>query len=233
VVLGSFIPDGYAAFARILHPALRGEGNVGTIRWSTLAELNGRVIGPESGFGEVSGLEPGSPERMDSDPSTELPQEQAVALAGVLGAFTETQGRCWFCIWDGYAIWGDHLELDWDPPGESDAQREGRNRAAREEADRQHRLLAPIPRVHTQHRDYFHFAGSLSAAPAFMFEYGWYQSPNLWWPEDRAWCVATELDGYSTYVGGTRECIQAVLAAPDLEAIQVTADTKMDPGPYG
>jgi hypothetical protein len=42
---------------------------------------------------------------------------------------------------------------------------------------------------------------------------------SCWWPEDRAWCVATEIDFTWTYVGGTRECIQQVIDDPELEAL--------------
>jgi hypothetical protein len=54
----------------------------------------------------------------------------------------------------------------------------------------------------------------LSLAP------GW-QSPNLWWPDDRAWCVATEIDLMSTYLGGSRGCVQAIIEHPQVEAAAV------------
>jgi hypothetical protein len=41
---------------------------------------------------------------------------------------------------------------------------------------------------------------------------------NLWWPDDRAWCVATEIDLAWTYVGGPAALIGDVLANPHLEA---------------
>jgi hypothetical protein len=44
------------------------------------------------------------------------------------------------------------------------------------------------------------------------------QSPNLWWPDDRSWCVATEVDFSWTYVGGSHALIERVLADPALEA---------------
>ena len=52
----------------------------------------------------------------------------------------------------------------------------------------------------------------------------------MWWPADRAWFVATEIDSFSTYVGGSQAAIDAVLASPNLEAIAVTAQTPIDPG---
>jgi hypothetical protein len=45
------------------------------------------------------------------------------------------------------------------------------------------------------------------------------QSANLWWPADRAWCVVTDIDLMSTYVGGSHACIGEVLDTPGLEAV--------------
>jgi hypothetical protein len=45
------------------------------------------------------------------------------------------------------------------------------------------------------------------------------QSPNLWWPADHSWCVATEIDFAWTYVGGTEALIADVVADADLEAL--------------
>jgi hypothetical protein len=49
-------------------------------------------------------------------------------------------------------------------------------------------------------------------------------SPNLWWPDDRAWCVATEIDLAWTYVGGPAALISDVLANPRLEAQPASPD---------
>lgn len=42
---------------------------------------------------------------------------------------------------------------------------------------------------------------------------GWVFGPNLWWPEDRAWCVASEIDLDYTLVGGTEELIGELMGA--------------------
>ena len=49
-------------------------------------------------------------------------------------------------------------------------------------------------------------------------------SVNLWWPEDRAWCVGTDIDLMTTYVGGSVDCIQTLLAETSLEALAVSVD---------
>ncbi|BAH51856.1 hypothetical protein ROP_36090 [Rhodococcus opacus B4] len=52
-------------------------------------------------------------------------------------------------------------------------------------------------------------------------------SAHLWWPDDHAWCVATDIDLMTTYLGASAECVEAVLAAPDLEALPATPDQKI------
>jgi hypothetical protein len=44
------------------------------------------------------------------------------------------------------------------------------------------------------------------------------QGPSLWFPADRAWCVVTDIDLMSTYVGGSAAAVAAVLAEDGLEA---------------
>ena len=75
-------------------------------------------------------------------------------------------------------------------------------------------------------------AGPIDAIMAFILRDGhfWGQSPSIWWPEDRAWCVATDIDLFDTYVGGSEECIEAVLNNPDLEALLTTLDARLDLG---
>jgi hypothetical protein len=55
----------------------------------------------------------------------------------------------------------------------------------------------------------------------------WSQSPNLIWPEDRAWFVQSEYDFDSTLLGGSRALIDALLAAPDLEVWEVDSEVSL------
>ena len=50
------------------------------------------------------------------------------------------------------------------------------------------------------------------------------EKANLWWPADRAWCVATEIDFDSTYVGGSAQCIADLVADRRIEAMATAAD---------
>jgi len=80
------------------------------------------------------------------------------------------------------------------------------------------------PRLELPHRAYLLFRGPLGAvlpwcragAPGY-----WQQTPNLLWPTDRTWCLATEIDLDSTVVAGPRALVDAICAHPDLEAFEV------------
>ncbi|MGD0982498.1 MAG: hypothetical protein ABSA65_01620 [Acidimicrobiales bacterium] len=53
-------------------------------------------------------------------------------------------------------------------------------------------------------------------------------TPQLWWPEDRAWVVATEIDFDSTIVATTNAGAEALLTCEELEALQVPPDGRLD-----
>ena len=62
-------------------------------------------------------------------------------------------------------------------------------------------------------REYLLFRGSVADAQ------GWEDGPNLWWPDDHAWCVASEIDFPYTYVGGSQELIDAIVQDPAIESL--------------
>ncbi|MEN3122885.1 hypothetical protein [Janibacter sp. LM] len=55
----------------------------------------------------------------------------------------------------------------------------------------------------------------------------WEISPQLLWPADRAWVVASEIDWDSTIVAGPRSLVDAVLADERFEAFEVDADADL------
>jgi hypothetical protein len=67
------------------------------------------------------------------------------------------------------------------------------------------------------------FSGSLSAATTSFGDLR-HLGPSLWWPQDRAWCVATDVDLMSTYIGSTEVCVDALVNDQDLEAMTVSVD---------
>jgi hypothetical protein len=216
--VGSVVPTGFAAYARILHPASTRDREV---RWAEVAVWSGRVIHPEVQFHALVPSAPG--DRLGTEPfvypprNGVLPESQVRELATLLSQHTTNQDRCWFCLWEGFgylndaaAVWVRAYYLG------SWAGRWARWR------DRHLRLSIRRPkrrRVRTNlvrpnpDRSYLLFNGSITQAA------GWEDGPNLWWPDDRAWCVASEIDLPYTYVGGSEELIEEILHESALEAL--------------
>lgn len=223
VRLESFAPDGYEAYARVFHPAGSRPGR----RWADLAAERGLALAPDITFAEVSGIGPQDDPGLDErNPMPgELAPETCDALGTILRAHSASDTG-WFCLWEGNgAFWS----RSHDSRLPDDAHREEIERE-RAEAEAQDRLLAATPRATAYRglRAYFLLRGPLEAACAFEID-GWYTSPNLWWPQDRAWIVVTEIEGYSTYVGGCSALIEDLVASTEIEAIGVGLDVRMDP----
>ena len=217
---GSIIPLGFDAYARIFHPAMRRVGQTEVpVTWREIADSNLRAHHAQMQFGAIAGglaLKHGSqPGLWDRMPKTgSLPLDVALVLVGLLRGQTTTPEQCWFAAWDG---WGDFrdgsavLLTRGDSPDDAPATLPpGAYRSKPWER----------PRFTLPHRGYYLARGPLAAALETVYGITWgYQSASIWWPDDRAWCVATEVDFDWTYVGGSTECIAAVLACPDLEAL--------------
>ncbi|GAA2773576.1 hypothetical protein GCM10010521_59720 [Streptomyces rameus] len=187
---------GFAAYARILHPAGLGDRPV---RWSAVAAAHGTRVTPGSRWHEVIGMDRdytnrsdlGLPGVWDEHPGEgPTPPDVARSLLPVLARHTGTAEQCWFGLWHGYGRW------DWDR----------------------------FPTFETPGRDEVLLAGRLADAvsPVTLDEFA--ELPDLWWPRDRAWCLGGDVDLVSTYVGGSPELIADLLAAADLEAHPVSPD---------
>jgi hypothetical protein len=101
--------------------------------------------------------------------------------------------------------------------------------------------LPDYVRQATQVLDAHAVSGPLLALPSHSFEgppTGFrYRAPNLWWPSDRAWFLQSNYDLQETYVGGSQACIDALVADPELEALQIdpsqTLADDVNPEPAG
>ncbi|MGK5551570.1 hypothetical protein ACSNOI_08135 [Actinomadura kijaniata] len=205
----SHVPPVFDAYARVPHPVLTASDTL--VTWADVAARTGRPLTPATAFEELAGRAEDSP--WDGPAGGTTPPEVLVPLLGILARHTGTPERCWFCLWEGYPPWND----------------------AR--ADRPGGMVPAIgparlggPRVRLPHRDYFLATGPLASAAGFGdHRYGAFspQSPNLTWPDDRAWCCAVDTDLDSTYVGGTEALIAELLASPELEVLRVTPDTPL------
>lgn len=72
------------------------------------------------------------------------------------------------------------------------------------------------------------FEGKLDELNTFMSEHSYRFSPEYWWPNDHSWCVCSNYDLAFTIVAGPSALIEAVHKSDLLEAVSVTANTRVD-----
>jgi hypothetical protein len=219
------VPSGYAAYARVLHPPRTGADE--PVRWRDVARANGRSMHALAQFDRIAVPAAGrSSSVLDVDPPRQgdLEPEPLRALSAVLVRHTPAGAPCWFALWEG---WG---ELSGGTALLSSASMSAAPRVvAPAPAERQ--LDLGGARFELPGRRYHLFTGPLDEAMRFgsWITADWFEprSPNLFWPDDRAWCVATEIDFDSTLVGGPAELVADVLGCGDLEAWPVRPDDSL------
>jgi hypothetical protein len=205
LVVGAVVPTGFAGYVRLLHPAHTPDGT--RVRWASLAARAQRALAPSTSF---AAIQRDSGWQGDLPREGSLPADEVDALAGVLASFTATPQRCWFGVWDGYG---------WLYPDRS-VSRLARSGAAAPPPLPGSTAPETAPRVRAPNRDYLLYTGPLKAVNALLVP-PWSQSPNLWWPDDHTWCVGSEIDLDSTYVGGPSPLVDRLLADPRFEAVTV------------
>ena len=164
-------------------------GNGVTERWAQIAARNGRLVHPEMQLHMIS-RPIGAPAPKAYDPGPGYDSSLDRAQRAVLVEHLRQATSTPTDCW--FCVWEGFGLLD---------------------------LQGVQERVDLPHRSYLLAHGSLEDALPSVFDEDWDQSPNLWWPDDRAWVVATEIDFAWTYVGGSSELIQGVLEEPRLEAL--------------
>jgi hypothetical protein len=220
--VGSVVPGCFDSFARILHPAYRTSASDNTkVRWAEVAAWSGRIMHPEVQFHAIANpVEAAvSPAPWNRDPlSGSLDADEAAVLLEILARHTDSSESCWFCLWDGWG-WERRAVL---------VRKRGWSRSARRARPTKPRLVSdPVPRyvrdgprVTLPQRNYLLYSGPISSALAFLESEQ--QTPSLWWPGDRSWCVASEIDFCWTYVGGTFALIEELLTDARIEALPAT-----------
>lgn len=220
--VGSVVPRGFPAYARVLHPVEDRDGEPST--WAAVCEATGRTPHALMQWHAISSppVEDGSGHALSRGRAWDgrEPQEgrlEPVALdrlCRVLASRADPTVECCFALWEGYGwIHGSpSVVLFGTSPGSTSTEVPPAFDAE----------VVTGPRLHHPGRDYLLFTGPLEAAT----DLGWWptpdwfdaQSPNLFWPTDQSWCIGTEIDFDSTLVAGSTALIGAVLAEPGLEA---------------
>ena len=188
--VGSLVPDVFEAYARVFHPAVRYAGDDDVeVAWSEVAAHNGTVASPLMQWDALTrGPVESQPPVWDDGPSE---GHLPVAVAARLSTVLRAHTSTPDdCFFGRWDGFGYDLPDRENPP----------------------RLL-----LRGGH-DVVLVRGSVTDAGRNLAPEPHEQSANLWWPADRAWCVVTDIDLTSTYVGGTRSCVAEILAASGLEA---------------
>jgi hypothetical protein len=226
------VPKGYEAYARVFHPASDADGN--PVRWAEVADTLGTTAHREMQWHAVLGLsgpdelcgsyEPdtaiGSKWAGHDPPTGAMNLDTIDALYEILAGHTTEPSHCYFGLCT-IQSWLDSFSADELKP------------------------LLKLPRG----RDHIVLAGPLAAVDqivrdgskpspgvaTFVFwrsndgpppkpspaDWKWREAPNLIWPADRTWLVASEVDFDSTLVGGSAKLIEAIVQSSKLEAWQV------------
>jgi hypothetical protein len=193
---GWLVPTVFPAYARVLHPAIRYAGDDDLeVSWAEVADANAAVAHPLMQWPAITGgwefvhEDDQSPLWDDSPAEGHLPVSVASRLMDVLRRHTATPDDCWFGVWAGFG---------WQAPDTD---------------------VPPAAACELLGREYLLLRGPIDLATANAAPEPAEQSVNIWWPADRAWCVVTDVDLMSTYVGGSTACIDDLLAAADLEVV--------------
>ncbi len=223
--VAAVVPGGFGAYVRILHPAHARGGEL--LRWDAVAERSGRCMHRLAQFHAVArsrACASPQPTWDGVEPSEgNLPPEQLRILCAILAAHTSAPASCWFCLWEGYG---------WLHGGSALAHVFGSDASWNAGINKLVNLGLPPealrgPRVRLPNRNYFLLQGPLDAAT----ELGWTvgdaffpQSPNLFWPQDHAWCVASEIDLRCTLVAASELLAEDIVADSGLEAWRVDSE---------
>ncbi len=221
----SVVPGGFEAYARIFHPASRTVGDEPVpVRWSEVAAWSGLPLRPDAQFPEIALPErlPVAPLPWDTGPEEgTLSPAYAAALGEIL--FASEGGRLpWsFGVWHGFG---------WET---SAAELSALSASPGADAPEREEVLAMLgdpvptdvragPTAELPGREYFLYSGGPGDALALMESK--HQTPNLWWPSDHSWCLATDIDLAWTYVGGSSSLVAELVSDPRLEALAVSPE---------
>jgi hypothetical protein len=208
------VPAGFEAYARIFHPV--DPAGPAPLRWSAVAAAHGRIMHSLAQYSRISDPAPGHrtpPALADLQPpdAGELDPACLRTLCDLLAAHQATSARCWFAVADLRAGGNSIVSFS-----------EGAAPKALRPAPASWQLDPAAPRFTLPHREYYLYTGPVGDAARIgrWITDDWFlpHSPNLFWPGNQHWCVATELDFDSTLVGGSIDLITQLTGHPDLEA---------------
>lgn len=228
---GRVIPLGYTHYFRLNHPAWKTVRSKPGMKWYEVVERRvswrdvaawaGKSLEGVSFFDDIIPDTPllGAP--FDTRPHRLSPVVIHI-MAVVLRALTTTPDTIWLSFWDG-GSW-DNTELPdiLDDRTRPDYPWRQQQRHALLEVIKMVPRWAP-PGWAPGGRTYWLAHGPLSAV--YDLARGIYKAePNFWWPDDRAWCISTEIDFDFTLIGTNETGAKKLLAIPMLEIYPIESE---------
>ncbi len=220
----NLVPQVFEAYARIFHPAHDVDGS--DVTWTEVARRLGAVSHREMQWHAIVGSwDPSNftdSRWTGGDPYPgDLVEEKMDLLCGILARHTATTDNVYFGIstihagvrdeWPDATLYEQHAR-DWVVL---------------------HGPLGAVDEIAVSDRHpgigvlYFYPKGE-APPPDYQPPERWRRrTPDLIWPEDRAWFVQTEVDFDSTVLGGSRALIDELLATPELEVWEVDGEVSL------
>jgi hypothetical protein len=202
--VGSLLPVTFEAYARVLHPAGIADpgGDDIDVAWAEVAAANGRIAHAAMEWVAITGdwrfMNEGGQPGVWDRPPS-IGSLPARQAASLAEVLARFTATPSEC-W--FAVWNGYGNAPFDP--------------------------RTVKLVAMPERPMVLLGGPLRAAETAFSGPTWPPSASLWWPDDRSWCVATDIDLMSTYVGGSAGCIEAVLGDDRLELFAVSIDQTVD-----
>jgi hypothetical protein len=191
----SLVPSGFSAYVRVFHPATRGPWpEPEPVRWTEIAAANGTQAHAEMQLPALTGsFEFANNPQPGVFDQPPLDGSLPSDLAAQLSAALAAHTTTPDRCW--FAVWHGFGDTRAD--------------------------VRAAPTFQVPAREYHLLQGPAVGITESVTDTPREQSPNIWWPDDHAWCVATEIDLNTTYVGCDDACRDAILALPGVEALVI------------
>jgi hypothetical protein len=163
-------------------------------------------------------------------------RELFTIVAAIGERHTSSPHRAWFAVWEGHGFANRATRIAWQGPLD-DATRAALERERsrlRDEDERRNAAvraaLSQLPRFDLPGRRYYLVTGPVAAAtelkdPGSTTDW---RNPDLLWPDDRRWFVATDVDFWSLYVGGHDDYITELVRAVPTHSELVALDHQLE-----
>jgi hypothetical protein len=157
-------------------------------------------------------------------------------VASVGERHTSSPDEAWFAVWEGHGF--DNITsrvVWWDAPAdeaEQQARDDERHRLRDEDRRRNAAIrteLNRIPRSDRPGRAYYLLTGPVRAVTELHHpDAPEWRNPDLFWPDDRRWFVATDVDFWSLYIGGSSSFVREIAESIPTPCVHVKLDVPLE-----